>query len=276
MTEQTKGQESVPIHPAKPTIFQSFLIGSAAGATEVLVNHPLWNIKIRIQCNDPFTLNPKILYRGVLPSALSFVPGAALQVGLNRFFQKTLFVDVPQLSKAQQISTAFTAGVISALIRCPTELIMTQQRITNSSFYQTFRHLLHHNGFWSLYTGYPAIATRSGIFAASFLAITPILKSRVSELGINPAIASLSSGIIAGMTAAIVTQSFDTITAYQHAHIHKESISIYKAVKQLYDQGGILRFYRGGSPRVVRVASATCIMAWTNERLSLFFTKDRS
>ena len=89
--ESKKHSESVrnmnyaqPLLP-RPTVFQSFLIGSVAGATEVMLNHPLWSIKIRIQCGDPFTLNPRLLYRGILANIASIIPSATLQVGLNRF-----------------------------------------------------------------------------------------------------------------------------------------------------------------------------------------------
>ena len=96
--------------PAKTSVFQSFVIGSIAGMAEVALNHPLWTIKVRIQCGNSFTLNPRLLYRGILVNMASVVPGATLQVGLNRFFQKLFFDNAQILSQPQQIVTAFLAG----------------------------------------------------------------------------------------------------------------------------------------------------------------------
>ena len=235
----------------KPTVFQSFIIGSVAGATEVLVNHPLWTIKIRIQCGDRFTLNPRILYRSVFYSAASFVPSAALQVGLNRFFQKIIFDDAKALSKKQQIFTAFSAGTASALVRCPTELIMTQQRITNKSFLFTAKHLIKNRGLSTLYLGFPAIVIRSGTFATAFLAARPILKSELMGYGIKEPVASLSSGLIAGTGSALLTQIFDTINAYQQSNAHHQSFNMLEAGKNICAQKGFLPLFKGGLPRVL-------------------------
>lgn len=264
-------QEIKPVK--KPTVLQSFIIGSMAGAAEVLVNHPLWTIKIRIQCGDPFTLNPRILYRSVFHSALSFIPSAALQVGLNRFFQKTILDDQKVLSKAEQIFSAFSAGAVAAIIRCPTELIMTQQRITNRNFYLTSTYIIKNQGIKALYIGFSAIVIRSGTFAVSFLAARPILKDRLVSYDTREPVASVGAGLLAGTASAVITQAFDTINAYQQSNAHHKSINMLQACKNICEQKGFLALFKGGLPRALRVASAANVMGLVNENMNNYFSK---
>src|SRR5437870_758977 len=98
----------------KVTVVQSVLIGSVAGAIEVLVNHPLWTIKTRMQRGFSFTFNPYLLYRGILPNAASMMPITAMQTGLDRCFQNAFFKDARELTNSQKVVSAFVAGVGSA------------------------------------------------------------------------------------------------------------------------------------------------------------------
>jgi solute carrier family 25 citrate transporter 1 len=141
----------------KPTILQSIVTGSVAGATEVLADHPLWSMKTRMQLGLPFTLNPHLLYRGILPNVASMIPITALQVGLNRLFQTLFYKNTTDLSNSQRMTSAFVAGVGSALISCPTEMVMTYQGKNGDKFFASGAHLVARGGWRSLihwFTGY--------------------------------------------------------------------------------------------------------------------------
>lgn len=257
----------------KPTIFQSFLAGSIAGTAEVLITHPLWTIKIRMQCGDSFTLNPRILYRSAFYNAVSLVPSIALQVGINRLIQKNVFNDVEKTSKTQQVFSAFASGIGSTLIRCPTELVMTQRRIHNKKFIVTANDLLKEKGIKVLYTGFTAIAIRSGAFATSFLVAMPTLKSKIINYGIQEPVASVSAGLISGVTSAILTQAFDTVNAYQQSRAHENSFSMIESVKKICGQRNFLPLFKGGGTRALQVASATSVIGFVNEKMNTYFSK---
>jgi solute carrier family 25 (mitochondrial citrate transporter), member 1 len=255
----------------KQTTTQSFIIGSVAGATEVLVNHPLWSIKTRMQCGDFFTLNPAILYRGILPNAASMIPITALQVSLNSCFQHLVFHDRKELSYTQRITSAFFAGMGSALMSCPTEMVMTHQRTTDDKFYASGRNLIKKNGFRSLYKALPATAAREGIFAACFLGVTPILKMNIQPFCANDYLTSLSAGMGAGIIATIASQGIDTIKTVQQASQETKAMNIKNAIHKIYSTQGVYGFFKGGIPRGGRVMSAITIMGWVTEKMETGF-----
>ena len=249
------------------TIMQSIITGSVAGAAEVLVDHPLWTIKTRLQRGESMTLNPSLLYRGILPNAASMVPITAMQVGLNTCFQKLYYKDKNKLSYLQRIASAFVAGVASAFVTCPTEMVMTYQGNIGGGFYRASKYLIDAAGWSCLLTGLPATAVREGLFASFFLAGTPILKANIKAYCSNDYVASLTAGICAGIGATIATQAFDTVKTVQQSAGVNHPITIQDAVKHLYTKYGVQGFFKGSMPRGARMMSAVTIMGWVNEKM---------
>ncbi|HHT0592628.1 TPA: MC/SLC25 family protein [Legionella anisa] len=254
------------------SIFQSIVSGSITGAFEVFVDHPLWSIKTRMQKGEPFTLNPQVLYRGILPNAASMVPITAVQVGLNRFFQKWFFGNKYELSDAQRLSSAFAAGVGSALISCPTEMIMTHQK---TGFFSTGSHLVRQVGWPHLYTGLMATMLREGLFSTFFLAVTPTLKVRIKEYYPNDYAASLLAGMLAGVGATLASQKFDVVKTAQQSSVAANSVGFFKTTQKIYTTDGVYGFFKGGLPRGLRVMSAVTLMSWMNEKMDELLTQNQ-
>lgn len=271
-------QDQSPVN-AEPTIFhslkqdkprvsvaQSILIGSVAGATEVLVDHPLWSIKTRMHLGEAFTFNPSLLYRGILPNAASMVPITALQVGLNRCFQNVIFKDSAGLSDVQRITSAFVAGVGSSALSCPTEMIMTFQGQKGGSFYAAGNYLVKQSGWQCLFTGLFATAIREGMFTTFFLAGTPILKAKIQPYCQNDYAVSLAAGIGAGLGATLASQGVDTLKTMQQA-AQSQPVGFNEAAKKLYATKGMFGFFKGGVPRGARVVSAVTIIGLVSEKM---------
>lgn len=255
------------IQKPKATVAQSILIGSSAGGMEVLIDHPLWSIKTRMQRGDSFTFNPTLLYRGILPNAASMIPITAIQVSLNRCFQNIFFKNSDELSNSQRITSAFVAGIGSAFVSGPTEMVMTYQSKTGGSFYTAGKHLIFQAGWHCLFSGLPATMAREGMFTAFFLAVTPILKSKIQPYCSNSYAASLIAGTSAGIGATIASQGLDTIKTIQQVANPQQPISLRKATQQIYSTHGFYGFFKGGVPRGTRVMSAVTIMGWVNEKM---------
>lgn len=247
------------------SVLQSIFSGSVSGAFEVFVDHPLWSIKTRMQKGDPFTLNPQVLYRGILPNAASMIPITAVQVGLNRFFQKWFFGNKYELSDAQRWASAFTAGVGSAVISCPTEMVMTHQK---KDFYSAGLQLIRQGGWSRLYTGMLATMLREGMFSTFFLAVTPSLKSRIKGYCPNDYVASLLAGMTAGVGATLASQGFDVVKTAQQSTVAAKPVGFFKAAQKLYTSNGAYGFFKGAIPRGSRVMSAVTIMGWMTERMA--------
>lgn len=247
------------------TVLESIFSGSLIGAIEVLINYPLWSIKVQIQNGEPFTLNPKTLYRGIVPNAFSMIPTTALQVGLDQCFQNYLFKDSVTLSKKQLTVTAFGAGVGSSLISCPTEMILLKQRHEAVSFYTATERLIQKRGLSSLYSGLTATALREGLFTAFFLVATPTLKAKIKPYYANDYGASLLAGFTSGVGATLMSQGVDTIKTRQQSAL--TPASFLQTTKQIYDSRGIFGFFKGTIPRGVRVMSAITLMGFVNEKI---------
>lgn len=251
----------------KATIMQSVLTGSVAGAAEVLIDHPLWTIKTRLQRGEPFTLNPSLLYRGIVANTASMVPITAMQVGLNTCFQNLFYGDTKELSNSQRMVSAFVAGVGSSFVGCPTEMIMTHQGKAGGGFYTAAKDLAKQGGWRCLFTGLSATAMREGVFTAFFLAGMPMFKASIQPYCSNSDAASLMAGMGAGVGATIASQGVDTIKTIQQAANVSQPVGLSDAVKKLYSAHGVHGFFKGCIPRGARVMSAVTIMGWVNEQM---------
>lgn len=272
--EQSSAHTEQAECPTQPgvTVAQSIVIGSVAGGTEVIVNHPLWSIKTRIQCGHPFTFNPSLWYSGIWLNMASMVPITALQVGLNRGIQQ-LF---PDLSDVQRITSAFVAGVGSSVVSCPTEMVMTHQGQIGGSFYTVGKQLVKLNGWYSLFAGLPGTAIRDGMFTVFFLAGTPMLKVKIQPYCTNNYFSSLAAGIAAGIGATLASQGVDTLKTIQQTANLSQPVGLQETAKKLYLTEGYYGFFKGLLPRGARVVSAVTIMALVSEKMEAVFQKCNS
>jgi hypothetical protein len=256
----------------KASIFQSLITGMVAGATEVLIDHPLWTIKTRKQRKLPFTLQPQVLYRGILPNAASMVPTTAVQVALDSSFKHVFFKDNKELSYPQRITSAFVAGVGSALVSCPTEMILTHLGENKGSFYTVAKALTNQAGWRGLFTGLTTTAVRDGTFTPCYLAGAPILKANIRPYFSNDYAATLASCIVAGLFSTIATQGIDTIKTTQQGSSVLKPLRIKDAAVKIYSTDGIYGFFKGGVARGARVTSAVTIMGWVKETMDQKFS----
>lgn len=251
----------------KLSVAQSLFSGSVAGALEVLANHPFWTIKTRVQKKEDFTLNPRVLYRGILASAASEVPITAIQLGLNRGLQLYAFGDQKDLSASQRLASAFTAGVGSAFISCPTEMVITAQGTLESNFYTAGLQVFQQRGFKGFYTSLPATGMREGLFTAFFLGVTPLVKTWLRPYSTNENSLHIFSGVISGVAATVVSQLFDTVKTDQQTVGLNQPVNFNSSVKKIYRESGVLGFFKGGLARGARVASAVTLMSWVTDSL---------
>jgi len=257
-------------NPKKITLQQSIIIGSIAGGTEVAINHPLWSIKTRIQQQEPFTFRPSVLYRGIIPNVSSMIPITAVQVGLNQFI-KDIFYSTSPFTQEQQIRCAFLAGIGSAFVSAPTEMIMTQQGIQKKSFFEAGQYIIQEGGYRALVRGLPATMLREGPFTACFLAGTPLIKDLLKPYIDNDFFLSVTAGTGAGIGASTATQGIDTIKTMQQSSPVSRPLSFANAAQKVYSEKGIYGFFKGGIPRSTRIASAITVMSYVAEKMETKF-----
>lgn len=261
----------------KLTIFQSIITGSVAGATEVMIDHPLWTIKTRSQRKIPFTLNPSVLYTGILPNAASMIPITAIQVGLDRAIKNVFFSSQDKISPFQRITAAFIAGIGSSIVSCPTEMVMTHQGkgVNKKSFKTTYNDLVNTAGHKCLFNALPATAAREGLFTTFFLAGIPMVKEKISPYFKNDNVATIASGMIAGVGATLASQFADTIkTVQQDADLLQPIKLRTAAVEKIYQKDGVFGLFNGSVPRGARVVSAVTILGFATQKMEAYFGKN--
>lgn len=237
--------------------------GAISGGVETLINHPLWALKTRMQCGAPFTLNPKILYRGF-----------AANVGMAASIVSYRFISADYLGA--NIYGAFATGFSSAFATAPIELVLTYKQLLDTkqskqSLGALYFDVVKRYGVSAGLTGMPTIACRDGCNSFALFFLAPYLKTEFAEnFSISDAKASLAAGISAGVVAAVSSHPFDTIKTLEHAQFKAapdRKQSTMQIAWKLYQQQGIKGFYRGFGWRATRVVSGTTIISNTAERL---------
>ena len=259
----TQSDDSSSARPAHTSVLHGVLKGSVAGMTEVMIDHPLWSIKTRLQRGDAFTLHPRLLYRGILTNASSMVPVTAIQVGLDRSIRAVFYHGVTDISDTERLVTAFTAGVGSSFVSCPTEMIMTRQSRTGISPLVARRQLIAEGGWRCLWTALPATGMREGVFTAFFLAVTPMLKKKLETHALGEHASAVAAGMSAGVGAAVVSQLFDTVKTAQQT----TQTGFQASARRIYASHGFPGFFKGGLPRGLNVMSALTIMSYVNDKM---------
>ncbi|GJM06434.1 MAG: hypothetical protein DHS20C10_01680 [marine bacterium B5-7] len=272
----------------KPVSFiQGLTIGSIAGMTEVMTTgHLLWAMKTRKQQGLPRSFNPRILYRGLWANAASLAPITALQIGFDQALRNRVTVSGETLSPAASYGISFAAGVGSALVSGPAEMVMTVQGLEKKKAAASVRTIVAQAGIRNgLYRGFTAAALRDGNFTAGLLVILPALQAyfspRIDALQLSSvpdrhqemvrtALLHSGSGVTAGIFATVVTQSADIVKTVQQSEKLNARNSLTGAIKQVYSSQGWKGFFSGVVSRGTRVTFAVPIMGAVSEHLKAF------
>ena len=250
-------------------IFQSACMGACMGATEALVNHPLWTIKTRIQSRLPFSLNPRVLYSGLGVHCVSSMPLDIIQVTVSRiFFEGRLLEHLQQANR--RISAGFLGGAISAVVSCPAEMIMTQQQ-SKESFVEASRLILSSGKVSRFFTALIPTIMREGVFCCGVFAGVPLIEKKCKEAGLS-SLASMSiAGVSSGLLATVGSQPFDMVKTIMQSAPLSLPISIRASVHDLYRDFGVRGFFSGMGLRSIRVVSAVFILGNLNNYLEKTF-----
>jgi hypothetical protein len=157
---------------------QNGQIGVVAALFEGIILQPTLYWKNARALNLPFTLNPKIIYRGTLASCLNECQLLGFQFSATGFFNKTLSEhDSIHSVQITELVSAAMAGIVSTLLTCPIELVMIQQQHFGGSFASTSRKVLSQYGMTAQggFRGLVPTIGRETISVVGMLGITPIV-----------------------------------------------------------------------------------------------------
>ena len=242
-------------------------IGLVVGSTEAYVNHPLWALKTRMQAGYHFTLNPRVLYRGVVSHATSSVPLDALQISVSRFVMERFFSAETPIEK-KRIVGGLVGGCSAALISCPAELIMTYQQ-NNMDFRSAVAKITQLGRLQNLYRGFLPTIGRESLFCCGFFSGVPLIKQKLVDLGHSELVSTFVSGILCGIGTAIISHPFDTIKTVVQASEEKKSGRAIAV--EIFHKQGWSGYFTGLTMRLARVTSAVLILGGFNDYLERKF-----
>eukprot|EP00850_Spirogloea_muscicola_P007019 SM000034S12773 [mRNA] locus=s34:600068:601992:- [translate_table: standard] len=255
----------------------SAAIGGLAGIIEVGLQQPSVSWKNAIQDKRTISLNLRVLYRGVLVNAGSMMPINAVQFGVNGYLEQQL-ESYGMLNDLGRAGVAGVAGAVSVAVTCPAELVMIQQQKLGGTLLCQARDVMLRNGLASFYRGVVPNIARDTVYTAAYLGVNPIMRCRlqagVPALSERPFLAMISSSLISGVAAAVITQPFDTIKTRMQSNLElQEMKSMVKTGIAMWHEGGFRRLWSGLLPRAQRIACAVFILGEAKDRLTDIYLK---
>ena len=157
------------------TSTQNTILGICAGTIEVTILQPMLYCKNAVQQNLGLTLNPKVLYRGLLMSIVNMSVLTGLQFPLTGMVTRTINGGSGrELGDGEKIIAGFTGGAISGIACAPMELVMIQQQRFAGTIINTPGRLVSNFGSASLFRGLISSCGREGMFTAGYMGIGPV------------------------------------------------------------------------------------------------------
>lgn len=239
------------------------MLGIAAGIIEVTILQPMLYCKNATQQKLPFTLSPRVLYRGLAMSVTNMAVLTGLQFPLTGAVTKAVTGGADRrLSSAEQIFSGFCGGCLSGFACAPMELVMIQQQRFGGTLLTTPARILGEVGFTGLFRGLIMSCGREGLFTAGYLGIGPVITRTLQE-DYNQSIAASKAGgaVGGGVIAATLSHPIDTIKTCMQGDIQrKEYGSLSETARTLFKESGPARFFRGWGWRTGRMICAVFIM----------------
>jgi hypothetical protein len=244
--------------------FQNATVGMSVGMTEVLLLQPFNYAKNMTQQQQPISLNPATMYRGVSANCVNMGSCTMIQFVVGGKLQSILKGGDPnqKIPPLQEMACGIGAGLTSALVGGPLELIMIQQQRKGGSSLSTFKTIATPELF---YRGLMGMAVREALWTCGYLSIPPIVRgylmTNYAETFDSNEKARIPASLLGGLFACYLTQPFDTVKTCMQGDIEKQTYgSFTQTAKKLYGDSGIPGFYRGATFRYGRMVCAVFIM----------------
>jgi len=167
-----------------------------------------------------------------------------------------------KLAPIQEMGTGIGAGLVSALVGSPLELIMIQQQRKGGNTLSTLKTVASPA---LIGRGFTGMAVREALWTCGYLSIPPIVRNYLMtnypDTFTSNEKARIPAALLGGLFACYLTQPFDTVKTCMQGDIERETFGTFsETAKKLYGESGIPGFYRGATFRYGRMVCAVFIM----------------
>ncbi|XP_065154963.1 solute carrier family 25 member 32b [Paramisgurnus dabryanus] len=282
--------------------YENLVAGLSGGVVSTLVLHPLDLVKIRFAVSDGLDLRPKYngilhcmrsvwhqdglrgLYQGVTPN----IWGAGASWGLYFFFYNAIKAYLKErrqteLSAGEHLLSAASAGAMTLCLTNPiwvtkTRLVLQYNTDPANKQYKGMVDALvkiyRYEGIAGLYRGFVPGLFGTSHGALQFMAYEELkreynkYRKMQSETKLNP---------LEYITMAALSKIFAVATTYPYQVIrarlqdqHNKYDGVCDVMRRTWRNEGLLGFYKGMVPNVIRVTPACCITFVVYENVSSF------
>ncbi|KAJ8604972.1 hypothetical protein CTAYLR_006904 [Chrysophaeum taylorii] len=246
------------------------MLGVAAGVIEVCLLQPILYWKNAAQQKLPFTLNPRLLYRGLSTSVANMAVLTGLQFPLTGMVTKVITGGQErQMTGVETIGAAFAGGALSGIACGPMELVMIQQQRFGGSILAAPYRIASTFGPFAFGRGLTMSCGREGMYTAGVLGMCPVFLKELEDKGVSHSAAKVLAPIGAGVIAATVSHPMDTIKSCVQGDLEYSKFkSMLQTAQTLHAENGITRFFTGWGFRTSRMILAVAIMNECKIRLS--------
>jgi hypothetical protein len=249
-------------------------VGMTVGVIEVMCLQPFNYAKNMIQQGMPLSADPRKLYRGVGANCINMGSCTMIQFAIGGSFKKAIKGEDSsrQLKAYEEMGCGIGAGVISALVGSPLELVMIQQQRKGGGSIATVKTIATPA---NIGRGYVGAAVREGLWTCGYLSIPPIVRTNLMksfpDTFDSEAKARVPASLLGGLFACYLTHPFDTIKTCMQGDIEREKFKGFThTAKSVYAESGFTGFYRGATFRYGRMVIAVGMMDFLQSKIGPF------
>lgn len=245
-------------------------IGLLSGSIEVCMLQPMLYWKNASQQGQPFTLNPRLLYRGLGVSVANMAVLTGLQFPLTSLMSSLITRgEHRRMTNAEMVGASFLGGAFSGLACGPMEVVMIQQQRFGGSMSGTFVRLVKNFGAISLTRGITMACGREAFFTAGCLGISPVVKRELEEhYGMQSSHAKVAGSITAGVIAGTLSHPLDTIKTCMQGDVERKRYGGALATGRMLMQEGLARLFSGWGWRTGRMMGSFFVLSECKQLLS--------
>ncbi len=242
--------------------FQNATVGMTVGVIEVLCLQPFNYCKNMMQQGQPLSADPRKLYRGVGANAVNMGSCTMIQFAVGGGLKKLVLGGEQRTLKTwEEMGTGICAGVTSALVGSPLELVMIQQQRKGGGTVGTIKSIATPN---NILRGFIGAAVREGLWTCGYLSIPPIVRRNLREMYPekfdSDTKARIPAALLGGLFACYLTQPFDTVKTCMQGDIERKTYGTFTETAKKIGEDGITAFYRGATFRYGRMVCAVFMM----------------
>lgn len=244
------------------TEFQNATVGMTVGVIEVLLLQPFNYCKNMIQQGQPLSADPRKLYRGVGANAVNMGSCTMIQFSVGGSIKKAISPDGSRLRPIEEMGTGVAAGVVSAIVGSPLELVMIQQQRKGGNFAERIRGILVVPS--NVFRGFCGAAVREGLWTCGYFSIPPIVRRQLRETYPDrfdtDNKARIPAALLGGLFACYLTHPFDTVKTCMQGDIERATYGTFAETARVISKDGFTAFYRGATFRYGRMVCAVFMM----------------